>query len=102
LDVLLNFGAVPMSGETYCLESLFGIDRHNFPKSLSPIRRGRRIFYDIGHLIICIVELLEEGKWLPVTDRRNLVLSGIIQRAKDIGRSKVAAILEQTFRPYLT
>jgi hypothetical protein len=102
LDVLLNFGYVPMSGEMYCLESLLGMDRHNFPKSLPYVRRGRRIFYDIRALITCIVALLEQGKWLPETDRRTRGLSGIIQRARDIGQPEVAAILEQIFRPYLT
>jgi hypothetical protein len=101
LDVLLKFGYVPMSGETYCLESLLGMDRHNFPKSLPHVRRGRRILYDIRALITCIVTLLEKGKWLPETNRRTLVLTGIIQRARDIGQPKVAAILEQIFRPYL-
>jgi hypothetical protein len=101
LDVLLNLGAVPMCGEAYCLESLLGMDRHNFPKSLPSVRRGRRIFYDLRALIACIVTLVEKGKWLPEPDRRNLVLSGIIQRAKDLGQPKIAAILEKTFRSYL-
>jgi hypothetical protein len=78
------------------------MDRHNFPKSLPPVRRDRRIFYDIHALIECIVALVEKGKWLPETDRRNLVLSGIIQRARDVGQPKLARILEQKFRPYLT
>jgi len=102
LDVLLNLGAVPMCGEPYCLESLLGIDRHNFPKSLPHVRRGRRIFYELSALIECIVTLVEKGKWLPETDRRNVVLSGIIRRAKDLGQPKAAAILAQNFRPYLT
>jgi hypothetical protein len=101
LDVLLNGGDVPMSGQTYCLESLLGVDRHNLPKSLPHVRRGRRISYGIRALIACIAALLEQAKWLPETDRRTLVLTGIIQRARDIGRPKVAAILEQKFRPYL-
>jgi hypothetical protein len=102
LDVLLNRGDVPMSGETYCLESLLGMDRHNFPKSLPHVRHGRRISYGIRALIKCIIALLEKGKWLPETDRRNLVLSGIIQRARGVGHPKLARILEQKFRPYLT
>jgi hypothetical protein len=102
LDVLLNLGDVPMSGETYCLESLLGMDRHNFPKSLPHVRRGRHIFYDIRALVKAIVALIEKGKWLPEPDRRNLVLKGIIQRARDIGQPKLATILEQIFSPYLT
>jgi hypothetical protein len=98
LDVLLNFGEVPMSD----LESLLGMDRHNFPKSLLHIRRGRQIFYKIDVLIWCILVLVKKGKWLPETDRRIVVLRGIIQRARDIGQPKVAAVLEQIFRQYLT
>jgi hypothetical protein len=101
LDVLLNLGEVPMSGETYCLESLLGMDRHNFPKSLHPVRRDRHIFYDICALIKCIVALLEKGKWPSEPARRTLVLSGIIQRARDIGQPELATFLEQIFRPYL-
>ena len=101
LDVLLNFGYVPMSGEMYCLESLLGMDRHNFPKSLPYVRRGRRIFYKIPALIECILALVKKGKWLPETDQRIVVLRGIIQRARDIGQPEVAAILEQVFGPYL-
>jgi hypothetical protein len=101
LDVLLNLGEVPMSGETYCLESLLGMDRHNFPKSLPHVRRGRRIFYDLRALIKCIMALLEKGKWPLERARRNLVLSGIIQRVRDIGQPKLATILEQIFRPYI-
>src|SRR5262249_51204883 len=102
LDALLNFGHVPMSGETYCLESLFGMDRHNFPKSLPYVRRGRRILYDIRALIECMVVLLEKGKWFQDINRRKLVLTGIIQRARDVGQNpELAAVLERMFRPYL-
>jgi hypothetical protein len=98
LDVLLNFGEVPMSD----LESLLGMDRHNFPKSLPHIRRGRQIFYKIPALIECILALVKKGKLLPETDRRIVVLLGIIQRAIEIGQPEVAAILERVFRPYIT
>jgi hypothetical protein len=103
LDVLLNLGYVPMSGAAYCLESLLGMDRHNFPKSLPHVRRSRRIFYDICALVKCVMALVAKGKWLPDGDRRKLVLSGIIQRARDVGQPPaLATVLEQTFRPYLT
>jgi hypothetical protein len=102
LDTLLKLGEVPMSRGVCSLESLFGMDRHNFPKSLPHVRRGQRILYDIRALVKCIMVLLESGKWLPDTDRRKLVLSGIVQRANDFGRNpELAAILEQTFHPYL-
>ena len=102
LDTLLNLGEVPMSGDLYSLKYLFEVDRHNLPKSLPHVRRGRHIFYDIRALVKCITALLESERWLPDPDRRKLVLSGIIQRAKDFGAGpKLATILEQIFRPYL-
>ena len=102
LDTLLNLGEVPMSGSVDSLESLLGVDRHNLPKSLPPIRIGRRIFYEIGALVKCIMALLESGRWLPDPDRRKLVLRGIIQRARDFGYGpKLATVLEQIFHPYL-
>ena len=103
LDTLLNFGEVPMSGSVDSLESLFGVNRHNLPKSLPHIRIGQRIFYEIGALVKCIMALLESGRWLQDPGRRKLALSGIIQRARDFGYGpKLATVLEQIFHPYLT
>jgi hypothetical protein len=103
LDALLNLNAVPMSGAVYCLESLFGVDRHKLPKSLPHIRSGQRILYDIRALVKCILARLESGEWLTDPDHRKLVLSGIIQRAKSFGADPMIALfLERTFHPYLT
>jgi hypothetical protein len=102
LDPLLKFGEVQMSGDIYCLESLFRIDRHRFPKSLPRVRRGRHIFYDIRALLKCIKAFVETGRWLPDTDRRNLVLSGIIERARYVGEPELATLLEPVLRRYMT
>jgi hypothetical protein len=103
LDTLFEFGGVSMSQGADSLERLFGMDRHRFPKSLSNYRyrRGRRFFYDLRAVLECMHQLLESGRWPSDIERRKLVLSGIVQRAKYIGKPKVAALLEAFFRPYL-
>jgi hypothetical protein len=101
LDTLLKFGEVQMSRGAYCLESLFGVDRHNLPKSLPSVRRGRYIFYDLRALLVCMSVLLETGRWVPDPDRRALVLRGIIKRAEHLGEPDVATILGKFFAPRL-
>jgi hypothetical protein len=91
-----------MSRGEYSLERLFGVDRHKLPTSLPPVRRGRRVFYDLRHVLECIEEFLESGQWLADVQRRKLVLSGIIDRAKQIGQHKVATLLNEFFQRYLT
>jgi hypothetical protein len=101
LDTLLKFGEVSMSQGANSLEQLFGVDRHELPKSLPSVQRGRRVFYNIRALLVCIKVRLENGRWLADTDRRALVLSGIIKRAQDVGEPELATILEKFFGPYL-
>src|SRR5206468_10240076 len=69
LDDLLKGGEVKMSAGLYCLESLFGVDRHQFPKTLPCSRRGRQVFYDLRAVINCMLSLLDGStpgrRWLP-------------------------------------
>jgi hypothetical protein len=102
LDTLLNSGEVPMSGEVYSLVDLFGMDRHNLPKSLPCTRRGRRKFYNFGAVIRCMDILLESKRWLLDPSVRNRVITGTVGRARDFGPGPdVAAALQKFFTPYL-
>jgi len=101
LDTLFNYGGVPMSGGADSLERLFGVDRHKLPKSLPRFRRGRQILYDLRALLECIDELLGSGRWPVKAERSKLVLDGIVNRANEIGKPKVASLLETFFRQYL-
>jgi len=87
------------------MEDLFGFDRHKFPKSITRIRRGRKVFYNLRSVMQCMVVFLEahdpEQRWLAVPRWRQLVLTGIIKRAQDIGTKKVAEFVTKTLQPYL-
>jgi hypothetical protein len=107
LDNLLNGGEVKMAGEVLCLQTLFGVNRHRLPKSLSCVRRGRETFYDLGAFMKCLISLLNckvpHLAWLPDADQRNRVLTGVIRRARDSSAGpELADILERLLRPYLT
>jgi hypothetical protein len=106
LDSLLNGDEVKMRGSVYCMEELFGFDRHKFPKSIIWVRRGRSVFYDLRSLMQCMVAFLgekrPERRWLPEPVRRQRVLTGVIKRALDIGSEEVAEFVRQKLQPYLT
>src|SRR5207248_8484696 len=107
LDDLLKGGEVKMSAGLYCLESLFGVDRHQFPKTLPCSRRGRQVFYDLPAVINCMLSLLDGStpgrRWLPEVVLRKRVLTGIIQRVRDVCPDpKLADILNETLQPYLS
>jgi hypothetical protein len=106
LDDLLKGGEVKMSGEMWSLETLFGVNRHRFPKSLPYVRRGRETYYDLRAFMKCLLSLLSckapHRAWLPDTDQRSRVLTGVIRRARDFGAGpELANILERMLRPYL-
>jgi hypothetical protein len=104
LDVLFRGGSVRMAAEPGSLEDLFGLDRKRFPKSLRYERNGRNTEYPLKAFIKCMIYLLtdRDGKepWLPGAGR-NLVLQGIIARARQIS-SKISATLAKNLRPYLS
>jgi hypothetical protein len=86
LDVLLSGGAVSNAAHAGSLEDLFGIDRHRFPKPRARERRGRNVVYGLAAFLECMIHLLanRDGKeqWLPEGPQRDLVLTGIIARAR--------------------
>lgn len=105
LDSLLRGGEVTMRKELYCMEALFGFDRHKFPKRIIFTRRDRSVFYNLHSVMQCMVFFLNEersGKrWLPEPVRRQLVITGVIKRADDVGTKEVAAFVKQTLQPFL-
>jgi hypothetical protein len=103
LDILFSGGDVRMAGCVNSLENLFGVDRHRFPKSLSPTRRGRNAVYDLVAFMECLIHLLKKRdggtQWLPERRKRELVLAGIIERARRFSL-ELAGILAKKLRPY--
>ena len=106
LDSLLIGGEVKMFGDLYSMEDLFGFDRHKFPKSITYVRRGSRVFYNLCGLMQCMVAFLgekrPERRWLPEPVRRQRVLTGVIKHAQDIGSEEVGEFVRQTLQPYLS
>jgi len=106
LDAVLTGGEVKMAGDVYCLQSLFGFDRHWFPKSLVRNRRGRWVFYHLDSIMQCMLFFLDEKRskrsWLQERSLRQRVLTGVIRRAEVVGSSEVAALVRQRLEPYVT
>jgi hypothetical protein len=105
LDILFSGGAIRMAGPWDSMENLFGVDRHRFPDSLTPKRRGQNVVYYLDAFIECLIHLLanRDGgeQWLPEPTQRDLVLRGIIKRAYRFS-PKIGDMLAEKLRPYLT
>ena len=77
-------------------------DRHRFPKKLTRVRTGREIGYNLEAVIQCMLALLADEKrpWLPDRKFRNMILRGIIDRAR--GKSgDLASDLQENFQAFL-
>jgi hypothetical protein len=106
LDNLFRGGVVKMSSDVYCLEDLFGMDRHRLPENLPSMRRGRERLYNLKAVIECMDRLLGDDRpsyrWLREPTKRNVVLNGVINRAKQAGSPEVAADVAQTLACHLS
>ena len=106
LDGILTGGYVHMVPGVYCLQDLFGMDRHRLPKAL-PCKeeRSRERLYGLKGVMECMSRALgderPEYRWLPDVERRKVVLTGIISRARKVGSIKVARAVEKILRPHL-
>jgi hypothetical protein len=85
------------------LETLFGIERHRFPKTLPSIRDGRKVLYSARAVVKIMNALLgeellerkpearggsERKLWPSEPDSRKRVLMGIANRARAYSRHK--------------
>ena len=106
LDTLFIGGTVKMWDDVYCLESLFGMDRHKFPKNLPGTRRGRERFYNLDAVMECMSRVLADERpthrWLLKPTKRNIVLTGIMSRAQQVGSPEVAASVAKILIRHLT
>jgi hypothetical protein len=104
LDILFSGGTVRMCGDMDSLENLLGVDRHRLPKSLPRKRSGRNVVYELDALIECMIRRLGDRdggqKWLPEPRQRDLVVSGVVERARRYS-PELAGMLAEKFRPYL-
>ena len=83
------------------MKSLFGMGRKSLPRRLPSRRHGRTILYDYRALLMCMHLLLHADRWLKDLKRRQVVLSGVIQRARSVALPHIAAASEETLTPYL-
>jgi hypothetical protein len=102
LDDLLEGKTVKMSGHGSSLENLFGLDRHRFPKNLTGVQTGREVGYNLTAVTQCMLALLGDKKrpWLPDCKIRNMVLRGIIERAREKS-DELASALQEKFQVFL-
>ena len=102
LDAVFEGKTVKMSGPDSSLQSLFDVDRHRFPKNLTRVRTGRESGYHLEVVIQCMLALLADEKrpWLPDPKLRNMVLRGIIDRARKKS-GELASALQEKFQPFL-
>jgi hypothetical protein len=102
LDEVLKGGEVPMVAQpgSISLRSLLGIGRKLLPRNLPRRRAGRSTLYGSDALLCCMTALLDADRWLVERDRRRDVLSGVIQRAREIGTSEIAAAVITALSPY--
>jgi hypothetical protein len=104
LDILFNGGGIRRAGHWHSFENVFGEDRHRFPKSLHGKRSGHTILYYLDAFIECLIHLLANrnghGQWLPEPTQRNLVLTGLIERAYRYS-AEIGDMLAEKLRPYL-
>jgi hypothetical protein len=82
------------------LETLFGMDRHRFPRKLTCVREGKRTWYDLRAFLEIMDALLTEPRhkkqkrgsprrvWLIDSDLRKRVLNGMILRAHSVCADK--------------
>jgi hypothetical protein len=104
LDILFSGGAIRMAGHVDSFENLFGEDRHRFPESLRHERSGRSKVYYLDAFVECVIHLLAnrdgDEQWLPEGTQRDLVLSGIIERAYQYS-PEIGDTLAEKLRPHL-
>jgi hypothetical protein len=105
LDGIFHGGTVRMCDGTYSLQSLFGLTRKKLSAAAPAIRRGRKLFYDYRAVLRCMEGLLkhtgEDAAWLSDLSRRRTVLTGVLFRAKQEARPKIADAFTKTLLPYL-
>jgi hypothetical protein len=105
LDELFRGGEVKMAGDLYCLQDLFGMDRHKIPKNLPFVPRGRQRNYNLHSVLECMRQALADTRrghqWLPDPKKRQIVLAGIIARAEAVAPQRVQTAVMDALMPFV-
>lgn len=106
LDEIFHGGTCKMSGAVDSLQWLFGLSRKKLSMAKPPITKGREISYDYRAVLACMEALLKQAGpnayWLPDPARRQIVLTGILFRARQEARPRIREAFERKLVPYLT
>jgi hypothetical protein len=106
LDEIFHGGTVKMCNGIYSLQSLFGLSRKKLSAAGAGIRRGRETFYDYRAVLACMDALLKQtgpcAHWLPDTERRRTVLTGILFCAREEATSEICEAFDRTLLPHLS
>jgi hypothetical protein len=105
LDKIFQGGRAQMCGPGDSLQNLFGLSRKRLSMAAPPIHRGREILYDYRGVLACMAALLKQtgsnANWLPDPDRRRIVLTGVLFRAKQEASDKILRAFEKRLSPHL-
>jgi len=105
LDELFRGGEVKMAGDLYCMQDLFGMDRHKAPKNLPFVRRGRQRNYNLHSVLQCMRRSLADTRpshgWLPDPKKRQTVLTGVIARARSVAPQETQTAVLNALKPFL-
>ena len=106
LDKIFHGGRYKMSGAVDSLQWLFGLSRKKLSMARPPITKGREISYDYRAVLACMEALLKQAGpnayWLPDPARRQIVLTGIVFRARQEAKPRIRKAFERKLVPYLT
>lgn len=105
LDEIFRGGRYRMSGPVDSLEWLFGLSRKRLSMAWPRILEGRKIFYDYRGVLACMDALLQQtgpnAYWLPDRARREIVLNGVLFRARQEAKPRIRKEFERTLLPHL-
>ncbi len=105
LDEIFHGGRYKMCGSIDSLQWLFGLGRKRLVMAGPPIREGREIFYNYRGVLACMDALLKQtgsnAYWLPDPDRRKIILTGVLFRARKEATPQIRKAFEETLHPFL-
>jgi hypothetical protein len=105
LDEIFHGGTIKMCDDISSLQLLFGLTRKKLYAAGPAIRRGRETFYDYRAVVACMDMLLTQkgpdANWLPDSERRRTVLTGIFFRAQQEATPEIREAFGKTLLPHL-
>jgi len=94
-----------MAGDLYCLQDLFGMDRHKAPKNVPFLRCGRQRNYNLHSVLEFMRRALADTRpshgWLHDPKKRQTVLTGVSARARSAAPQETQTAVLNALKPFL-